>query len=411
MAQSLLQGHFGVPADGSWIDRLKRSAERRLWLHEIPVRIELAGGLALNDRHPAPIATIRLRDHGALLRLLIDPEYGFGETFSSGQLEVEGDLVGLLEEIYRASARHERSPRFLWSDRGDGSPTRARRDIHRHYDLGNDFYELWLDRDMVYTCAFFPTDALALEDAQRAKMDLVCAKLRLQPGESVVEAGCGWGSLAIHMAQRCGVTVRAFNISHEQIRYARERAVRAGVGDRVEFVEDDYRNVTGSCDVFVSVGMLEHVGRHHFGDLAAVLDRTLGDHGRGLLHFIGRNRPRPLSTWIRRNIFPGGYPPTLAEVCRDVLQPPNLSVLDVENLRLHYARTLKDWRERFERHEGTVADRYGERFARAWRLYLAGSEAAFTTGWLQLFQIVFARGDTNRVHSTRGGSEIGYARP
>src|SRR6185295_4327164 len=212
--------------------------------------------------------------------------------------------------------------------------------VHGHYDLGNDFYRLWLDREMVYTCAYFPTPEVSLEAAQIHKMDLVCRKLHLRPGDRVVEAGCGWGALALHMAAHYGVTVRAFNLSSEQITYARDRAAREGLAARAEFIEDDYRNVTGTCDAFVSVGMLEHVGFSELSSLGAVIDRSLGAHGRGLLHFIGRNRPMPLNAWIRKRIFPGAYPPALAEVFDNVLGPWNLSVLDVENLRLHYARTL-----------------------------------------------------------------------
>ena len=157
------------------------------------------------------------------------------------------------------------------------------------------------------------------------------------------------------------------------------------------FVEDDYRNITGQFDAFVSVGMLEHVGRRNYMALGRVLRRSLRpDTGRGLLHFIGRDHPRLLNAWIRRRIFPGAYPPTIAEVMASVLEPADLSVIDVENLRLHYARTLEHWRGRFEAAHDAVRQRFGEAFYRAWRLYLAGSEAAFATGWMQLFQVVFA---------------------
>jgi cyclopropane-fatty-acyl-phospholipid synthase len=250
---------------------------------------------------------------------------------------------------------------------------------------------------MVYTCAYFPSPDATLESAQLAKMDLVCRKLRLQPGERVIEAGCGWGSLALFMARRYGVTVRAYNISAEQIAYARARARAEGADDRVEFVEDDYRNISGACDVFVSVGMLEHVGLPDYPTLGRVMDRSLTECGRGLLHFIGRNQPAPLNPWIRKRIFPGAYPPTLREVCAEILEPQAFSVLDVENLRLHYAKTLAQWRQRFDASSHQVATIFDDRFVRAWRLYLAGSEAAFTTGWMQLFQVVFARGSSNAI--------------
>jgi cyclopropane-fatty-acyl-phospholipid synthase len=267
---------------------------------------------------------------------------------------------------------------------------RSRRNVHHHYDLGNDFYSWWLDEQLVYTCAYFERPDMSLEQAQVAKMDLVCRKLRLQAGDSVVEAGCGWGALALHMAREYGVNVRAFNLSHEQIAYARERAVREGLAGQVEFIEDDYRSVSGECDVFVSVGMLEHVGLRNFSTLATVMQRVLRrDHGRGLLHFIGRDVPRPLNAWILRRIFPGGYPPTLAEVATRVLAPARMSILDVENLRLHYARTLAHWSERFAQATERVRARYGREFQRAWELYLSGSEAAFAAGSLQLFQVVF----------------------
>jgi cyclopropane-fatty-acyl-phospholipid synthase len=203
------------------------------------------------------------------------------------------------------------------------------------------------------------------------------------------------------MARKYGVRVRAFNISREQISFARERARAEQLSDRVEFIEDDYRSITGSFDVFVSVGMLEHVGLECYQALGRLIRRVLRSDGRGLLHFIGRNQPEPLNPWIAKRIFPGAYPPTLAEVTHRVLEPSNLSVLDVENLRLHYAETLRHWRTRFDAVSEHVARMFELPFARAWRLYLAGSEAAFRVGSLQLFQVVFAPGSSNRVASTR----------
>jgi len=300
--------------------------------------------------------------------------------------------VALLEAIYRhwAETPTGRRPEPA---RGEGHSLRqARENIHYHYDLGNDFYRLWLDAQLVYTCAYFPTPEATLEEAQAAKMEQVCRKVRLRPGETVVEAGSGWGALALHMARHHGVTVKAFNTSTEQVRHARERAGQEGLASRVEFIEDDYRNISGRFDAFVSVGMLEHVGRQHYRAFGEVVDRSLGPHGRGLLHFIGRDRPRALNPWIRKRIFPGAYPPTLGEVTREVLEPVSLSVVDVENLRLHYALTLRHWRERFDRAAARVSGMFDETFVRAWRLYLAGSEVSFTTGYLQLFQVTFARG-------------------
>jgi cyclopropane-fatty-acyl-phospholipid synthase len=288
-----------------------------------------------------------------------------------------------------------------WLDRvHDNSRQGSRKNIHRHYDLNVNFYKLWLDQRMVYTCAYFPTVSASLEDAQVAKMDHICRKVRLQRGDRVVEAGCGWGALALHMAKHYGVTVKAFNISHEQIAFAREQAMREGLTEQVEFIEDDYRNISGRHDVFMSVGMLEHVGVQHYEEMGQSIHRTIGDWGRGLVHFIGRNQPHPFSPWIRKRIFPGAYAPALSQVTR-LFEPWNFSVLDVENLRMHYAKTLEHWLSRFEGSVDRVSQMFGPEFVRAWRLYLAGSIAAFRTGSLQLFQIAFAGANCKQVPWTR----------
>jgi cyclopropane-fatty-acyl-phospholipid synthase len=242
---------------------------------------------------------------------------------------------------------------------------------------------------MVYTCAYFPEPNASLEAAQQAKLDLVCKKLWLQNGERVIEAGCGWGALALYMAAHYGVNVKAFNVCEEQIEVAKDTAKRMGLQRQVEFIHDDYRNIQGKYDVFVSVGMLEHVGKSHYAELGEVINRTIGNAGRGLLHFIGRDSKANLSPWIQKRIFPGGYVPALTEAL-PLLEKHEFAVLDTENLRLHYARTLEEWLARYEKAFDAVTSRYGRSFARMWRLYLAGSAAAFHTGSLQLFQITFA---------------------
>lgn len=364
-----------------------------------PIRFALWDDYSITGGDSPPVATIRFRNRGALLGWVWDPDLNFGESYMSGAVEISGDLVQLLEAVYRALPPARSRPWWRFDHANDVRA--ARHNVHHHYDLGNDFYRLWLDKEMVYTCAFFPTPQDTLERAQIAKMDRVSRKLRLQPGERVLEVGCGWGSLALFMAREYGVSVRAFNISGEQIAFARERAAREGLGHAVEFVEDDYRNASGDFDVFVSVGMLEHVGLPDYPTLGSVVSRTLSSEGRGLLHFIGRDRPSLLNAWIRKRIFPGAYPPTLREVFEHIVEPEALSVLDVENLRLHYARTLDHWRRRFEESSSQVAEMFDETFVRAWRLYLAGSQVAFTTGAMQLFQVVFARTGSNAIPWTR----------
>jgi cyclopropane-fatty-acyl-phospholipid synthase len=253
---------------------------------------------------------------------------------------------------------------------------------------------------MAYTCAYYPSATATLEQAQIAKMDHVCRKLRIGPGDLVVEAGCGWGSLALHIAGRYGGKVRAFNISAEQVEFARRRAREQGLAGRVEFIEDDYRNISGRYDVFVSVGMLEHVGVRNYPELGRLVRRSLTTEGRGLIHSIGRNRPAPLHPWIERRIFPGAYAPSLAEMMQ-IFESANLSVLDVENIRPHYALTLRHWLERYEGAVARVRAMFDESFVRMWRLYLAGSIAAFETGTLQLFQVLFTTEESTGISLTR----------
>jgi cyclopropane-fatty-acyl-phospholipid synthase len=372
-----------------------------------PVEFAVRGGARVGPGVATPVARVTFAGRATLTSILLDPWLRFGDAYSDGRVTIEGDLVSLLETIYHASGMGG-GKRASLLRRAAGALRRqhlnsvaaSRDNIHHHYDIGNDFYALWLGSTMAYTCAYYPTPAATLDEAQFAKMDHVCRKLRLNSGESVVEAGCGWGTLALHMARHYGVRVRAFNISHQQIVYARERAAREGLAARVEYVEDDYRNIAGSYDAFVSVGMLEHVGLANYPALGQIAHRCLGGRGRGLIHSIGRNRPAPMQPWIEKRIFPGAYPPSIAEMMR-IFEPWDFSVLDVENLRLHYAQTLRHWLALYEAASERVRAMFDERFVRMWRLYLAGSVAGFATGSLQLFQVVFAPGENNDIAWTR----------
>jgi cyclopropane-fatty-acyl-phospholipid synthase len=371
-----------------------------------PLRFVLNRGEGVSPAGVVPVASIIIRDFPTLLRMMKNPEIGFGDGYAEGAVEVEGDLVSALEAAYRSistisagDGRAGLASRWIEYLRSN-TPQRSRENVHHHYDLTSDFYQLWLDPLMVYTCAYFPTPSTTLEVAQIAKMDCICRKLQLRPGETVAEAGFGWGSLALHMAKRYGVRVTAFNLSHEQTVFARQRAATEGLSRQVEFIEDDYRNMSGRFDAFVSVGMLEHVGASHYADLGSLINRSLSASGRGLLHFIGRDRSAPLSAWIRKRIFPGAYTPTLAEVAK-VFEPWDLSIRDVENLRMHYTKTLEHWLARFDRSAAQVSAMFDPKFVRTWRLYLAGSLAAFRVGTMQLFQITFARSECQQLPWTR----------
>jgi cyclopropane-fatty-acyl-phospholipid synthase len=350
---------------------------------------------------------VRIFDRAALWTVVRNPALEFGDLYAAGRIEVDGDLVTFLERTYAAldagRAAHASAWWNFWTDPAPRSRSvgAARDNIQQHYDLGNDFYALWLDQaSMQYTCAYFPEAGMTLEAAQRAKMDHVCRKLRLRPGQTVFEAGCGWGGFALHMAREYGVKVRAWNISHEQVRHATARARDEGLGDRVTYVEDDYRNIRGDCDAFVSVGMLEHVGPENYRALGAAIERCLAPRGFGLIHSIGRNRPELMNGWIERRIFPGAQPPSLGEMMA-IFEPAGFSVLDVENLRLHYAETLRHWLNRYLAVFDRVQASRGSGFARAWQLYLAGSIAAFNTGSMQLFQVLFARARNNDLPASR----------
>jgi cyclopropane-fatty-acyl-phospholipid synthase len=370
-----------------------------------PVQLVLWNGQTISNHNGNEVARVLIHDRGALLKLVADAELYFGEMYSAQRIEIQGNLLDFLEAVYRNLPLQRQGgigrklfPPFSDSRRNtlDGS----RQNIHHHYDIGNDFYRLWLDERMLYTCAYFPSPDSSLEEAQLAKMDHVCRKLRLQPGDRVVEAGCGWGALALHMGKHYGAKVTACNISTEQIAFARQRAKSEGLDGQVEFIEDDYRNVSGKFDAFVSVGMLEHVGTENYQELGAVIDRVLKDDGRGLIHSIGLNFPRPMDAWTERHIFPGASPPSLGQMMQ-IFEPFDFSVLDVENLRLHYANTLRHWLQRYENNVERVTEMFDADFVRAWRLYLAGSHTAFKMGGMQLFQVTFTRADNNQIPWTR----------
>jgi cyclopropane-fatty-acyl-phospholipid synthase len=370
-----------------------------------PVKIVLWNGQEIQSLTGQSPVQVHIHDRGALLKLVADPELHFGELYSAQRIEVQGSLLDFLETIYRSWPLYKQGniikkllARFY--DAPNNSISGSLRNISHHYDIGNDFYKLWLDKRMLYTCAYFAEPDSSLEQAQLDKMDHICRKLNLQPGDSVVEAGCGWGALALHMAKYYGVKVSAYNISKEQIAFAWQRVHDAGLSNRVSFIEDDYRNIHGQFDAFVSVGMLEHVGTDNYKALGAVIDRCLTNNGRGLIHSIGLNYPRPMDAWAERHIFPGANPPSLAQMMQ-IFEPYDFSVLDVENLRMHYAQTLQHWLQRYDANITQVSAMFDTEFVRAWRLYLAGSLTAFKSGGMQLFQVSFARAEQNNLPWTR----------
>jgi cyclopropane-fatty-acyl-phospholipid synthase len=350
------------------------------------------------------VPAVQICDRAALYQVVRYPELHFGDLYSSGRIRVSGDLLKVLDASYRYVAANKTAAKWIGRfQRLTVTPSLAesRRNIHHHYDIGNEFYRLWLDREALqYTCAYYPRPDLTIEQAQQAKMHHVCRKLQLKAGDTVAEAGGGWGGFALFMAENYGARVRSFNISKEQIAHSREWAKERGLDHLVEFVEDDFRNIAGRYDAFVSIGMLEHAGAGNYRGLGELIQRVLNDNGRGLIHTIGRDRAERLNPWIDKRIFPGAYPPTLREMM-DIFEPNGLSVLDVENIRLHYAKTCRGWLNRYEENIDTVANMFDQAFVRGWRLYLAGSIMAFVHGKLQLFQGTFTRSGMNEIPDSR----------
>jgi cyclopropane-fatty-acyl-phospholipid synthase len=349
----------------------------------------------------APDVAVRLTDPALPRRLCLAPELALGEAYMDGTLQIEGDrlhdLLGLL--FSNASARGmplwQRPVVALrdwlrWAQQFNPAG-RAKANVAHHYDLSGRLYDLFLDEDKQYSCAYFTDPAMSLEAAQRAKKWHIAKKLLLKPGMRVLDIGCGWGGLALTLAQDYGARVVGVTLSEEQIKVARERAARAGLSDRVEFRLMDYRAVEGPFDRIVSVGMFEHVGVPHYRTYFGRVRDLLTPDGVALIHTIGRaSPPSHTSPWIRKYIFPGGYIPALSETMA-AIEKEGLFETDIEIWRLHYAMTLRHWFDRFVAREDEARALYDDRFCRMWRFYLAGSEMSFRHYRLCVFQIQLAR--------------------
>jgi cyclopropane-fatty-acyl-phospholipid synthase len=349
-----------------------------------------------------PEIGLRLHDRNAFFELALNPELKLGELYMDGRLTVEnGDIADLLDLLMHnlALARPSGAMALLKSLRRmtrrlaqHNHSSRARRNVAHHYDLSDNLYEVFLDRDRQYSCAYFSAPGETLEEAQIGKKRHIAAKLYLErPGLSVLDIGSGWGGLALDLARDCGAKVLGVTLSQEQIAVARKRAQLSNLAERCRFELADYRALSGTFDRIVSVGMFEHVGVPYYPAFFAKIGALLKDDGVALLHSIGRSDgPGVTNPWTAKYIFPGGYTPALSEVI-PVIERAGLIVTDVEVLRLHYAETLKEWRRRFKAQWRAVAELYDERFCRMWEFYLAGAEMAFRREGLVVFQIQIAK--------------------
>jgi cyclopropane-fatty-acyl-phospholipid synthase len=352
------------------------------------------------DGTGAPVV-LKFHDRSLGRRLFFSPSLSFGEAFMDGSMTVEeGDLYQVLTILManialRGDASYSSFPALL-----DGvlrriqqfNPVkRAQRNVAHHYDLSGRLYDLFLDEDRQYSCAYFlrPTDDL--ETAQLNKKRHIAAKLLLKPGMKVLDIGCGWGGMALYLARETGADVTGLTLSVEQHKVATERAAAAGLSHRVRFHLRDYRVETGSYDRIVSVGMFEHVGIAHYRTFFRQIQQLLAPDGVALLHAIGRfDGPGSTNPWLRKYIFPGGYSPALSEVLPHIEQS-KLLVSDIEILRLHYAETIRHWRERFTANRAEIANLFDERFCRMWEFYLVACELSFRVQDMMVFQIQLAR--------------------
>ena len=349
-----------------------------------------------------PKVTVRIKDRSTARRLILNPELALGETYMDGSLSIEGDdIQGFLEIVVRnpaqvgdlsAPARLLSALRQIRRRLDQSNPEAlAWRNVAHHYDLTPAIYDLFLDADRQYSCAYFAQDGISLDAAQAAKKTHIARKLLLSPGMRVLDIGCGWGGLALTLARDHGARVTGITLSQEQLGVARARAKAAGLADRVTFDLVDYRAVTGQYDRIVSVGMFEHVGAPNFETFFNVVRDRLAEDGVALIHTIGRTAPpNATNPWISRYIFPGGYVPSLSEVA-EAIQKTGLRIGDIECLRLHYAMTLRCWFDRFSASAEVAAALKDDRFVRMWRYYLAASEQTFRHGPQDVFQVQLCR--------------------
>lgn len=361
---------------------------------QLPLRLRLWDGHEFNFG-PTPSVTIVVKDP-QLVAEFMHPSLGLlGSAFVEGRLELEGsisEVVRVCDELSQAlmDGDEDTSRERIHHDKATDAAS-----ISYHYDLSNDFYQLWLDRDMAYSCAYFETGEESLDEAQQAKFRLLCRKLRLKPGEYLLDVGCGWGGLARFAAREFGVKVFGITLSKEQLALARERVKAEGLQDKVDLQLLDYRDLPqdGRFDKIVSVGMFEHVGHANLREYCEILFKAVREgglvmnHGITAKHTDGRPVGRGAGDFIERYVFPNGELPHLSMITAEISEA-GLEVVDVESLRLHYARTLEHWSQRLEHNLEAAAKQVPEQALRIWRLYLAGCAYAFARGWINIDQIL-----------------------
>ena len=383
------------------------------FVKEGALEVALPGGkvMRFGEQNVADPPRIAMRDSKAQWELLRNPELAFGELYMDGRVDiVRGSLDEIMALVSRNAMRNDAPAwlRLLFKTRialralqQRNDPKRAQRNVAHHYDVGNELYSLFLDEDWQYSCAYFEHDGQTLEEAQLAKKRHIAAKLAVEPGQSVLDIGCGWGGLGLYLARVAGANVTGVTLSKEQLATANQRALEAGLSNHARFELQDYRRVRGQYDRIVSVGMFEHVGVNYFRQFFDRIASCLSDDGIALLHTIGRtDGPGATSPWVDKYIFPGGYIPGLSEILPHI-ERAGLMILDVEVLRLHYAKTLQVWADRFKANRDKAKAMYDERFCRMWEFYLTGARFAFLYEHHVVWQIQLAKDIHALPHITR----------
>lgn len=363
--------------------------------------IESDGTLNEFSGSPEPVATIRFHDPDLPLKLFRNPELHAGEAYMNATLTFEDcslqDFLNLFSinrgsmASYPLQKHLKRASRMVRSLQQHNPVGKAQKNVAHHYDLSSEMYRLFLDEDMQYSCAYFENGDETLEEAQEKKKRHIAAKLKLEDGQRILDIGCGWGGLALYLAQRADVKVLGVTLSEEQHRGAVERAAQMDLSDRVRFALLDYREIHERFDRIVSIGMFEHVGVARYDEFFEKIFNTLEDDGFALLHSIGHMSPPSVaSPWLRKYIFPGAYSPALSETLA-ATERQHLWVSDIEVLRVHYADTLVKWNKRFQSNRERIAEIYDERFCRMWEFYLLSAETMFRTGAQMVFQMLLSR--------------------
>ena len=384
---------------------------------DLTIKLPGGGALKLGDGSGPPLVA-RVTTAAWAARIAAKPGLGVGEAYMDGGLVLEQGEIDDFIDLIGANAKNKkkkRGPFRRWlrqKIREANDRVAARRNVAHHYDLSNDLYRLFLDEDMQYSCAYFERPDMTLEEAQLAKKRHIAAKLALEPGMSVVEIGCGWGGLALQLVQDAGVEVDAITLSVEQLKVAKERAEALGLAHKARFSLTDYRDLKGTYDRVMSIAMFEAVGRPNYQEYFDGVARLMKDDGVALVHSIGRPEAGVTNAWIDKYIFPGGYSPALSEVL-PAIERAGLIVTDIEILRLHYAETIRHWRQRFKAARAEIAELYDERFCRMFEFYLGIAEQSFRHRRQFIFQIQLAK-RVDVLPITRdyiGETERAYARP